>query len=164
MRLLLKVILFTLLLPGTVAIYVPLWIASSRATSFGTDGFIEQAAAVLLVLLGVVIYLWCLWDFASFGRGTPAPIDAPKRLVVRGLYRYVRNPMYVGVLTVISGWALLFSDIRVLGYALGIWTCFHTFVLVFEEPKLRSQFGESYAKYCDHVPRWIPRLRVPRAV
>ena len=100
MALLLKNPLFTVLVPGTVVVYVPLVIASGRAPASG----FALLVALALLLLGAAIYSWCVWDFASFGRGTPVPIDAPKRLVVRGLYRYTRNPMYVGVLTVILGW------------------------------------------------------------
>ena len=90
--------------------------------------------ALLLFTIGASIYAWCVFDFASFGRGTPLPLDAPKRLVRPGLYRYSRNPMYVGVLTVIFGWAVLYKSVAVAVYGLAVTLCFHSFVVFFEEP------------------------------
>jgi protein-S-isoprenylcysteine O-methyltransferase Ste14 len=92
------------------------------------------------------------------GHGTPAPIDAPKHLVVHGLYKYVRNPMYIGVLLVIVGAAVLFQSRRVLVYGAIVGLFFHLFVVLFEEPLLRKKFGESYLSYCRGVGRWVPRL------
>lgn len=155
MILLLKNVLFTLLVPGTIAVYLPLRIARDRSVSSGP----LFAAACLLLAIGASVYSWCVWDFATFGRGTPAPIDAPKKLVVRGLYRYTRNPIYVGVLTVILGWALLFRAAGLILYALGVGICFHLFVLLHEEPALRRTFGREYQEYCTRVGRWLPRRR-----
>jgi protein-S-isoprenylcysteine O-methyltransferase Ste14 len=155
MRLFLKNLLFTLLLPGTVAGYLP-WLMT-RNDSFARG--VGTALALLLFATGGAIYCWCVWDFAAFGRGTPAPIDAPRRLVVRGLYRFTRNPMYVGVLTVILGWAVLFGAFRVLVYAACVATCFQLFVVLYEEPHLKRAFGESYQEYTTRVGRWLPRLR-----
>ena len=109
--------------------------------------------------LGASIYLRCLWDFAAFGRATPAPIDPPKRLVVRGLYRYIRNPMYVGVLTTILGWAVLFRSLPLVLYALAVGVVVHLFIVVYEEPHLRRVFGGDYEDYCSRTGRWLPRLR-----
>jgi protein-S-isoprenylcysteine O-methyltransferase Ste14 len=153
MWLLAKNLLFTVVAPGTVAVYLPLSIAGERAP--GPPAAV--APAVLLFALGGAIYAWCVWDFATFGRGTPAPIDAPKRLVVRGLYRWVRNPMYVGVLCVALGWALLYLSAALLAYAAAVWTLFHGFVRLYEEPHLRREFGDEYAAYCARVGRWLPR-------
>lgn len=158
MALLLKNLLFTVLVPGTVGVYVPLWIAQGHATA---SGFALAAACVLLVL-GASIYAFTVWDFATYGRGTPAPIDAPRKLVVRGLYRYSRNPMYVGVLTVIVGWASLFRAPVLLLYAGGIGCCFQGFIVLYEEPHLAALFGSQYAAYREKVPRWIPRLSLHR--
>lgn len=155
MLLLLKNLLFTVVVPGTVAIYLPLLVAESRPVATGA----VLAAALLLFAVGASVYAWCVWNFASFGRGTPAPIDAPKHLVVRGLYRYTRNPMYVGVLTFILGWVVLFRSLDVLLYALAVATCFHLFVLLYEERHLKQVFPDEYADYCGHVGRWLPRLR-----
>jgi protein-S-isoprenylcysteine O-methyltransferase Ste14 len=108
------------------------------------------------VACGAAVYLWCAWDFAAFGRGTPFPLDAPKRLVARGLYQFVRNPMYAGVLLAILGQALLFGSGATLRYALAVALFFHLFVVFYEEPTLRRKFGQCYAEYCSNVPRWIP--------
>jgi protein-S-isoprenylcysteine O-methyltransferase Ste14 len=156
MLLFLKNLLFTVLVPGTVAVYIPLRMASSR--HLHPQWGLYQVAALVPFLLGAAIYFWCLWDFARHGRGTPAPIDAPKRLVVRGLYRFIRNPMYVGVLLVIVGWAAFYESRAILFYGVGIGLMFHLVVLVVEEPVLARQFGESYQDYRRAVGRWIPRL------
>ncbi len=152
MVLILKNLLFTVLVPGTVAGYLPLFIARDSVSSTG----LQLALASAVLGLGGAIYLWCLYDFASFGRGTPAPIDAPVRLVIRGLYRYSRNPMYVGVLTTILGWSIYFGEAWLLGYLAAVWSLFQAFVVLYEEPHLRTLFGEEYRSYCDRVGRWIP--------
>ena len=154
MGLLLKNLLFTLLVPGTVAVYLPWMIAGRQVPAFGLVSVIGFS----LLALGVAIYAWCVWDFATFGRGTPAPIAAPKRLVVRGLYHYTRNPMYVGVLTVILGWAVHFRAAELLSYALVVGTCFQLFIVLYEERHLQRAFGSEYEDYCARVGRWLPRL------
>jgi protein-S-isoprenylcysteine O-methyltransferase Ste14 len=152
--LLLKNLLFTLIVPGTVGVYVPLLLEQGRDPVSGPAFFL----AVTIVAIGAAIYAWCVWDFANFGRGTPAPIDAPRRLVVRGLYRYTRNPMYVGVLTVILGWAVLYQATTVLLYAICVGVCFHLLVVLYEERHLARQFGTEYHDYCANVGRWLPHL------
>ena len=155
MALLLKNLLFTVLVPGTVAVYVPWLIAGDRSVASG----LGLVLGLAVLALGAAIYAWCVWDFATFGGGTPAPIDAPKELVVRGLYRYTRNPMYVGVLTVIVGWAALFQTASLLLYALAVGTAFHLFVVLYEERALAAGFGGQYEAYRSQVPRWLPRPR-----
>jgi len=157
MAILLKNLLFTVIIPGAVAVYVPLSIARPRSPATGSLG----VAGIALLVLGGAIYAWCVWDFATFGRGTPAPIDAPKRLIVRGLYRYSRNPMYVGVLTVILGWEVLFQSGVLAVYALIVALCFRLFIVLYEEPHLRRQFGKEYDDYCARAGRWLPKLRRP---
>ena len=152
MLLFVKNFLFTIFVPGTIAVYVPLFVFSNEAA----ETSIGALAGALLVLSGAAVYLWCLWDFANFGRGTPAPIDPPKHLVIRGLYRFTRNPMYVGVLSVIAGWALLFQSRSLVIYWLCTAIFFHLFVLLYEEPHLRQVFGPSYKQYCSQVSRWLP--------
>jgi len=161
MALFLKNLLFTLLVPGSVAFYLPLLISSSATGDRIPEGIRWLGLAPLA--LGVAIYLWCAWDFATFGRGTPAPIDAPTRLVVRGLYRYVRNPMYVGVLTAIAGWALYFASAKLCLYAATVWTAFHLFVVLYEEPNLHERFGADYERYCAGVNRWLAKPRAHTA-
>jgi len=155
MSLLLRNLLFTVLVPGTVAVTVPLATVGARPPSGGP----VLGLAIVLLAAGAGTYAWCVWDFASFGRGTPAPIDAPKRLVVRGLYRLTRNPMYVGVLATILGWAVLFRSVGLALYAVGVGACFHLFVVLYEERHLAERFGTEYDAYRARVPRWLPRLR-----
>jgi len=149
---LVKTVIFTILVPGSVAVYIPRAIASdaSTPTLYSSIGFLPIA-------LGVAIYLWCAWDFATAGQGTPAPIDAPKHLVVRGLYRFVRNPMYVGVMLILLGESLAFRSTRILVYAAVVFVFFNLFVVLYEEPALNRKFGASYEEYLKSVPRWIPR-------
>lgn len=116
MKLFLKTALFTVLMPGTFAVLLPVLIAGGRTTVSGAAlGF-----ASCLFAIGGTLYLRSAWDFASFGRGTPAPIDAPKRLVTRGFYRYMRNPMYVASLTIVAGWAVLFGAVVLVAYTIGL--------------------------------------------
>jgi protein-S-isoprenylcysteine O-methyltransferase Ste14 len=110
--------------------------------------------AACLILVGGCVLLRCVWDFFRVGQGTLAPFDAPRRLVVTGLYRFTRNPMYNGVLAVILGEAWLFRNIAVLEYAGLIFVMFHLWVLVYEEPALDTQFGASFRAYRRAVPRW----------
>ena len=145
--------LFTAIVPGVVAGYLPLRVIDR-------DGDMPHGLSYIGVVplaIGLGIYAWTAFDFAWTGRGTPAPIDPPRRLVVRGLYRYVRNPMYVGVLLVIVGQAVLRRSWQTMGYAVAVAIVFAAFVVALEEPLLRSQFGAAYSQYCSEVPRWLPR-------
>ena len=117
-----------------------------------------RVVGIVLIAAGGTAVLECFTRFAIKGRGTPAPIAPTETLVVTGLYRFVRNPMYVAVVSVILGQALLLGSTRLLAYALTVWTAFHIFVLAYEEPTLRQQFGESYDRYRANVRRWLPRL------
>lgn len=113
---------------------------------------------ILLLAVGAAAYFWCLWEFAVTGRGTPAPVDPPKELVVRGPYRVVRNPMYVAVLFTLLGWTVYLRATTLLWYAGSLWAGFHLFVVFVEEPSPRRRFGEPYARYCRSVRRWVPVL------
>jgi protein-S-isoprenylcysteine O-methyltransferase Ste14 len=147
-----KNLLFTLLVRGTVAVFVPLYVLPHHTPAVS----VRAVVAWVPLLLGASIYAWCLWDFAVTGRGTPVPLDAPKVLVVRGLYRYSRNPMYVGVLSGIAGWALLCGALNVAVYGACVAALFSLFVLFYEEPHLRRVFGARYEQYCSEVSRWFP--------
>lgn len=155
---LLKTGIFTIFVPGTVAFYVPLRLVGAERHWRDWPSASWQFFGIPLLFFGICVYLWCAWDFAVTGLGTPAPIDAPRVLVVKGLYRFVRNPMYVGVLSTILGWAIWFASRRTLIYLAGVWLAFHLFVLLFEEPVLRGKFGPSYEDYCRRVHRWLPRF------
>ena len=112
---------------------------------------------LIFLLAGAAVYLDCAWNFAIVGLGTPAIIDPPKRLVAKGLHRRVRNPMYVGVISIVFGESILFRLFDLVAYALILCLMFHLFVVFYEEPTLRKKFGADYEEYCKAVPRWIPR-------
>jgi len=152
----LRSILFFILAPGMVAGFIPL--ALLRNGSQIQTGFLTYLAFPLW-LIGVAMLIWCFWDFTFKGRGTPAPIDPPRELVVSGLYNYVRNPMYVGVLFVIIGHFLWFGFWNLLIYAAVVFIAFHSFVTFYEEPTLKRKFGAAYEDYLKRVPRWVPRIK-----
>src|SRR5215813_10341818 len=157
--LLLRSIFFTFLLPGTVTVIIPWWILSSNDTNFSPHVQWVRYLGLPLIVIGVAGLLWCIWQFFSEGRGTLAPVDAPKHLVVRGLYRYVRNPMYVSVATILIGEVILFMSTAIIIETGVFMVLVYLFVVYYEEPTLRRQFGESYERYTHRVGRWIPRLR-----
>ena len=156
--LLLRSIFFTFLQPGTVAILIPYWLVSSRDGAVAADNPLRYLGLPLIVI-GAAGLLWCVWEFFSKGRGTISPVDPPKNLVVRGLYRYVRNPMYVSVVIALLGEAIFFMSWPVLIWAVVFIVMASLFVIFYEEPTLRRQFGESYESYTQAVGRWIPRFR-----
>ena len=158
MKLFLKVALFTIVMPGTFAGLLPVLIVGDRSVAGGAT----LVPACGLFALGLVFYFRSAWDFAVFGSGTPAPIDAPKRLVTRGFYRYTRNPMYVASLLVVIGWATLFGAAVLVAYAFLLFVVFSLFIRLYEEPRLAREFGEEYAAYVSQVGRWLPhRSRRP---
>ncbi len=117
-----------------------------------------RLVGVLLIIAGIPILLESFGRFALQGIGTPAPVLPPHHLVVKGFYRYVRNPMYVAVVSLILGQALLFGSVPTLEYGAFVWSAMHLFVLIYEEPTLRKSFAAEYETFCAHVPRWVPRL------
>jgi protein-S-isoprenylcysteine O-methyltransferase Ste14 len=144
-------------MPGSAAVYVP-WLILTAAGGLPKP---VVWAAVAPIGLGLALYVACLWAFATVGRGTPGPWDAPRTFVAVGPYRWVRNPMYVAVLLVVAGEALLFLSVALAAWAAVLGTAFHLFVTGYEEPSLAERFGASYERYRQSVPRWIP---VPRRV
>jgi protein-S-isoprenylcysteine O-methyltransferase Ste14 len=156
----LKNLVFTLVVPGFVAGWVPLrWF--ERHPHWPDEWQWQHGLGLLIFAVGFGIYLHCVWLFATKGRGTPAPIDPPKKLVQRGLYRWMRNPMYVGVLAVIVGETLFFWSIHIAVYLFCLSCCFHIWVMLYEEPALSSSFGAMYEDYRREVPRWWPRRPAP---
>ena len=137
----LKTLLFTVLVPGTVAGLFPYLLIRYLRLPLNLGA--ARWLGLLPLAVGIAIYLWTAYDFIEAGRGSPAPTNAPIRLVVRGLYRYTRNPMYIGVLNTLLGLALLFGSVGVLLYLLLVFISFHAFVLVYEEPTLRELFGKA---------------------
>jgi len=152
----LKSLLFLIVAPGMVAGYIPLvLLRKGPQIEMGVFGYL----AFPLWIIGGVILLWSFWNFLIEGRGTPAPIDPPKELVAVGFYRYVRNPMYVGVLLILIGHFLWFKNIWLIVYAVVAFLIVHLFVTLYEEPTLKRKFGAGYEEYLKKVPRWIPRFR-----
>jgi protein-S-isoprenylcysteine O-methyltransferase Ste14 len=156
--LLLRSIFFTIPQPGTVAILIPYWLISSRGSAVVADHPLRYLG-LPLIIIGATGLLWCVWEFFSTGRGTISPLDPPKHLVVRGLYRYVRNPMYVLVVIVLLGEAIFFMSVPVLIETVVFIVLATLFVMLYEEPYLRRRFGEPYERYLETVGRWIPRYR-----
>jgi protein-S-isoprenylcysteine O-methyltransferase Ste14 len=150
---------FLVLAPGIVAGYVP-WLICRWHLAPPLLGFLWfRVVGVLLMAAGLPVLLDSFARFALQGLGTPAPVFPTRHLVVSGLFRYVRNPMYVAVVSLIFGQGLLFGSVRVLEYGVAVWAAFSLFVLIYEEPTLRRSYGSEYEDFCANVPRWIPRLR-----
>ncbi|HEV8609361.1 MAG TPA: isoprenylcysteine carboxylmethyltransferase family protein [Thermoanaerobaculia bacterium] len=146
--------LFWLVLPAVTLIWIPsfFW---TRERPVGVTRFVGAP----LIVVGAAILLYCVLGFASKGKGTLSPVDPPKRLVTSGLYRFVRNPMYVGGVLVLVGQAILLRSSGLLLYAFIWWLAVHLFIVLYEEPHLRSVFGSEYEEYRRGVPRWIARPR-----
>lgn len=147
---------FTLAVPGILAGVAPYLLAAIFRVHELVIGPLRYAGWIL-VTAGIGGYLWCVRDFVKVGRGTRAPIDAPQELVIQGLYRWSRNPMYVNVVLVVFGQAMILESLTVLAYGIVLWAAFHTFVRWYEEPRLARQFGGPYERYRAAVPRWLGR-------
>jgi protein-S-isoprenylcysteine O-methyltransferase Ste14 len=159
-----KTAVFTAVAPFTIGWWVPTRVhrAFEASSHVPSGGFAPQVLSYFLLLLGAGVYLWCAWDFSVKGLGTPAPIDAPKNLVVNGLYRYVRNPMYLGVFCIVASRALYFWSLPVLFYFVVAASGAMLFVHFYEEPHLCKIFGEQYVEYRRCVPGWLPRFSAIR--
>jgi protein-S-isoprenylcysteine O-methyltransferase Ste14 len=155
--------LFFVIAPVGLAGFVPWWVTQweYRPAFFGVEP--TRTLGVILIIVGVPEVGDSFARFALEGRGTPAPIAPPRKLVATGLYRYVRNPIYIAVVAVIFGQALLFGDSRLLLYGALLWLFFHVWVVVIEEPALEQTFCAEYRRFRTNVPRWIPRLTPWRA-
>jgi len=149
-----KNLFFAVLVPGTVAVWLPLWIGGGFASVTGYGW--PQWLGLALVTVGVVTVLVAIFFFGTKGKGTPAVFDPPVHLVIRGPHRYVRNPMYATVVMTTLGWALFFRSWNLAIYAGAAWIVFHVFVTLVEEPGLRRRFGAEYEAYCRAVSRWLP--------
>jgi protein-S-isoprenylcysteine O-methyltransferase Ste14 len=155
----LATIVFLFVVPGTLAVYLP-WLIAGGLMG---DPFLGLEATRwlgwLLTAAGAGVLIEAQARFVWQGFGTPAPIAPPSRLVVGGLYRYVRNPMYVAVISLTLGQALIYAEPAVFAYAAFLLAGFHAFVLVYEEPTLMQKFPDDYPAFTAAVPRWWPRLR-----
>lgn len=157
MTLLVRAITYSTLFIGFVLVFLPARVVSrfgvARPASFGTP----QVTGMIVAAVGAALAIWCILAFALVGRGTPAPFDPPRRLVVRGPYRYVRNPMYLGAGLALAGSALFYETGVLLTYAGGFLVLMHFFVVLYEEPTLRQTFSDEYETYCRKVRRWWPK-------
>lgn len=155
---LLATAVFLVLAPGFFVVLVPYWISRWRIQPPLLGFTVFRTAGVLLVVAALPVLLESFARFALQGLGTPAPVFPTQHLIVKGFYRYVRNPMYVAVVSMVLGQGLLFGSTYVLVYGICAWLVTHVFVLTYEEPTLRRTFGAEYDTYRANVLRWIPRL------
>lgn len=157
MSLYLRSLLWTIICPGTVTLVLPWFILPGLNTNTVDWGW-RQWTSLALMAAGAGILLWCIYAFASKGKGTLSPADPAKKLVIDGLYRYMRNPMYTGVTGILLGESLFSGSLHLLGYTALVFLIFNLFVRLYEEPYLRKQFGVEYDLYCKKVGRWLPNL------
>lgn len=150
----LRTLFFGAIVPATIIIVVPAIIL--RATGTEGEGGILRLVGLVPLVVGIAILAWCFAGFIVEGEGTPAPYDPPHRLVTGRLYGWMRNPMYVAVITILLGEALFYGSVALLIWAVVAWFLFNFLVVLYEEPVLRRRFGPSYEAYLEHVPRWIP--------
>lgn len=145
-----KTLIASLVLPGIVAFLIPaLWLWHTGNTQF------VQPFGLIFIAVGIGGLLWCIADFYIKGKGTLAPWSPPEKLVVNGLYRYSRNPMYISVGLILLGWAISFNAFGLYIYFLLVLTAFHLFIIYYEEPYLKRKYGRKWELYADHVPRWL---------
>jgi protein-S-isoprenylcysteine O-methyltransferase Ste14 len=151
--------IYSALFIGFVLIFLPARVLSSagivRPAAIGT----WQVAGTLTVVSGAILVLSCILTFVFVGRGTPAPFDPPRRLVMRGPYRLVRNPMYIGAGLALTGATFFYQSFELLWYIGACFLVIHLFVVAYEEPTLRRTFGTEYDAYAEHTGRWWPRRR-----
>jgi len=151
-----RTIVYASIFIGILLIYLPsrflAWSGVTRPPLIGP----QQIAGMVIGGAGAAVALWCIFTFAFVGKGTPAPFDPPRRLVIRGPYRFVRNPMYIGALFTLIGAALFYGSLPILEYTGLFLLVTHLFVILYEEPTLRRTFGEQYEAYCRTVRRWLP--------
>jgi len=151
--------LFFAIAPGVVAGLVPWWLTGWQVRGPLAHWAPVRVAGVIMLTAGAIVLAQAFVRFVAEGRGTPAPVAPTERLVTGGLYRHVRNPMYVAVVAVITGQALALGQPVLLGYAAAVWITVASFVRWYEEPALARQFGAQYEAYRRSVRAWWPRIR-----
>ncbi len=157
-----RAVTYAALFIGFVLVFLPARILSSAGIIQPSTIGVPQVAGILLGGAGAALALACIFTFAVVGRGTPAPFDPPRRLVVRGPYRRLRNPMYAGAGLALVGAAFYYQSMALLGYAVVFLIVMHLFVVLYEEPTLRRTFGNEYEAYCRQARRWWPTRWAPR--
>ena len=150
-----KSFLYLFFVTSLALVFIPYFLLANPNFSFG---FNLNLFGILPIAVGFSFLIKSAADFALTGKGTPAPFNPPKIFVSKGLYRFVRNPMYVGALFALIGEAILFGSFILVIYAFVLWLIFHLFVVFYEEPNLRKRFGKRYEEYCKRVARWVPRI------
>ena len=158
MWLLVRAATYATLFVGTLLVFLPAQLLSRFGVTRSPEGGVRQVAGGVVTLAGAALAVACVLTFALVGRGTPAPFDPPRRLVVRGPYRAVRNPMDVGAILALAGTALFYRSLPLLIYAGFFWLATHLFVVRYEEPTLRRTFGRDYENYRERVGRWWPKM------
>lgn len=159
MRLLLKSIILAIAVAGSAFLVLPYLILSYLPNLIEFDLGPFRYFGILPATIGFAMISWVVYDFIRVGEGTPAPFDPPKFLVRNGLYNFVRNPMYLGAISVFFGETILLQSFGLLIVVLVTFLLFHIFVVLYEEPQLKKRFGEAYEQYSKEVPRWFPRPR-----
>ena len=134
------------------------WLALGVRAAFGELLHLPdyRVTGIICMSLGCLIAGWCVGQFSIAGNGTPAPFDAPRKLVISGPFRYVRNPMYYGGGLLLCGFSLLKQSATIAVFTIGFLVLAHLFVVFYEEPTLKARFGEEYRQYCGRVHRWWP--------
>lgn len=158
MSVVIRTLAYAILFIGFLIVYLPNRILAGTGTTAPLAYHGPQITGMIVGGLGVALTFSCVVSFIRMGKGTPAPFDAPRQLVIRGPYRIVRNPMYIGAATILAGVAIFFESPAVVIYAVGFLLVFHLFVVLYEEPVLRRKFGPDYIAYCHRVGRWWPAL------
>ena len=159
MFVLLRALTYATLFIGLVLVFLPGRVLAASGIVWPAAIGAWQVAGMLMAGAGGALALWCILTFVFVGRGTPAPFDPPRRLVVRGPYGYVRNPMYIGAAAAVLGAAIFYRSSALLWYVGAFVLVTHVFVVGYEEPTLRRMFGPEYKVYCGKVGRWWPRTR-----
>jgi len=155
-----RTVVYLAIIVGLVVVFVPAEILESSGVSRPSSSGIVQFGGAMLTLAGVGLALWCALAFAVIGRGTPLVFDPPRRLVIAGPYRWVRNPMAIGAGSALVGVSLFYESLSFSLFAALFMLALHAFVVLYEEPTLRRTFGAEYAFYCATVNRWLPRRPV----
>ncbi len=157
MFILVRAVTYTTLFIGFVLVFLPArllsWVGIVQPRFTG----LLQVGGMVVAAVGAALALWCVATFVLVGQGTPAPFDPPRRLVIAGPYRFVRNPMYIGAGLALAGAALFYASFELMAYICLLFLAFHLFVVFHEEPSLKKSFGEEYNAYCRAVGRWLPK-------
>ncbi|MDP9177805.1 MAG: isoprenylcysteine carboxyl methyltransferase [Gemmatimonadota bacterium] len=156
MFVLLRAITYSTLFIGFLLVFLPARVLSWSGIVRPANVGVAQVIGIVVGAAGAALALWCIFTFVKIGRGTPAPFDPPRRLVIVGPYRLLRNPMYLGAALALAGAALFYQSGQLAAYSAAFVLVMHLFAVLSEEPILRATFGDSYERYCERVHRWLP--------